>query len=415
MAYSAIISRIWVRKVNKPFVVTVSQLNRRIALILKGEKAFTDISIRGEISNFTYHSKSGHIYFTLKDETSSLKAVMFRSYAENLSFTPENGMAVIVRGSVQCFERDGIYQLYAYEIAADGEGDMANEFEVLKKKLDEEGLFKRKRPIPAVPKRIIVITSDTGAALQDILNILNRRYPFVKVLVIPAMVQGEYAPDSIASAFKKAEEIGGDTIIFGRGGGSAEDLSAFNTETVARAVFASSIPTISAVGHETDFTIADFVADLRAPTPSAAAELSVPDIKDISDALISYKDFLYKKTIGYISEKSLILRLKASDIRKESPYQKLKANEEKLRSIRESLSFSMNKLIESKESHYISMAAVIGALNPLSVLSRGYSITYKGNSPVFSADELDKGDMLTIRLNSGEITAIVEETRKGDI
>lgn len=397
---------------NKPFIVTVSQLNRRIALMLKGEKAFADISIRGEISNFTYHNKSGHIYFTLKDETSSLKAVMFRSYAENLSFTPKNGMAVIVRGSVQCFERDGVYQLYAAEIAPDGEGDIANEFEVLKKKLEEEGLFKRKRPIPAVPGRIIVITSDTGAALQDILNILGRRYPFVKVTVIPAMVQGEYAPESIASAFKKAEEIGGDTIIFGRGGGSAEDLSAFNTEIVARAVFGSSIPTISAVGHETDFTIADFVADLRAPTPSAAAELSVPDIKDISDALISYQDFLYRKTMDFINEKSLILKLKASDIRKDSPYQKLNVNEERLRSIKDTLSVSVNKLIESKENRYISMAAVIGALNPLSVLSRGYSITYKDNSAVFSADELSKGDIITVRLNEGEVTARVEETRK---
>lgn len=397
---------------NKPFIVTVSQLNRRISLMLKGEKAFSDISIRGEISNFTYHSKSGHIYFTLKDEASSLKAVMFRSYAENLSFTPENGMAVIVRGSVQCFERDGVYQLYAAEIAPDGEGDIANEFEALKSKLEKEGLFKRKRPIPTVPGRIIVITSDTGAALQDILNILCRRYPFVKVTVIPAMVQGEYAPESIASAFKKAEEIGGDTIIFGRGGGSAEDLSAFNTEIVARAVFGSSIPTISAVGHETDFTIADFVADLRAPTPSAAAELSVPDIKDISDALISYQDFLYKKTMDFINEKSLILKLKASDIRKESPCQKLKINEERLSSIKRNIQASVKKLIESKENRYISMAAIIGALNPLSVLSRGYSITYKDNSAVFSADELIKGDIVTIRLNEGSITARVEETRK---
>ena len=397
---------------NKPFIVTVSQLNRRISLMLKGEKAFSDISIRGEISNFTYHSKSGHIYFTLKDEASSLKAVMFRSYAENLSFTPENGMAVIVRGSVQCFERDGVYQLYATEIAPDGEGDIANEFEALKSKLEKEGLFKRKRPIPTVPGRIIVITSDTGAALQDILNILGRRYPFVKVTVIPAMVQGEYAPESIVSAFKKAEEIGGDTIIFGRGGGSAEDLSAFNTEIVARAVFGSSIPTISAVGHETDFTIADFVADLRAPTPSAAAELSVPDIKDISDALINYQDFLYKKTMDFINEKSLILKLKASDIRKESPCQKLKINEERLSSIKRNLQASVKKLIESKENRYISMAAVIGALNPLSVLSRGYSITYKDNSAVFSADELIKGDIVTIRLNEGSITARVEETRK---
>lgn len=397
---------------NKPFIVTVSQLNRRIALMLRAEAAFTDISVRGEISNFVYHNKSGHIYFTLKDDACALKAVMFRSNAENLKFMPENGMSVVVRGSIQCYERDGVYQLYAIEMAEEGEGQLANEFEALKKKLEEEGLFKQKRPLPVRVEKIIVITSDTGAAIQDILNILNRRYPLVKVALIPACVQGEYAPDSIASAFKKAEKLNGDLIIFGRGGGSSEDLSAFNTETVARAVFNSSIPTISAVGHETDFTIADFVADLRAPTPSAAAELAVPDIKEIENALEGYREYLYKKASDIINDKSVILKLINSDIQKKSPYNKLKMNMERLDSIYASITLSIKKQLEYKEGLYLSKAELIGALNPLSVLRRGYSITYKDDNVVFSTEELKKGDMVKIKLHSGEFTATVDKTEK---
>ncbi len=397
---------------NKPFTVTVSQLNRRVALMLRSEAAFSDISVRGEISNFVYHNKSGHIYFTLKDDACSLKAVMFRSNAENLKFMPENGMSVVVRGSIQCYERDGVYQLYAIEMTEAGEGQLANEFEALKKKLEEEGLFKQKRPLPVSVSKIIVITSDTGAAIQDILNILNRRYPLVKVALIPACVQGEYAPDSIASAFKKAESQGGDLIIFGRGGGSSEDLSAFNTEKVARAVFNSSIPTISAVGHETDFTIADFVADLRAPTPSAAAELAVPDIKEIESTLEGYREYLYKKTSDIINDKSVILRLINSDIQKKSPYNKLKMNSERLDGIYASIALSLKKLIEYKESLYLSKAELIGALNPLSVLMRGYSITYKDNNVIFSSDELAKGDKVRIKLHDGEFTATVDKTEK---
>ncbi len=397
---------------NKPFIVTVSQLNRRIALMLKSEAAFSDISVRGEISNFVYHNKSGHIYFTLKDDACALKAVMFRSNAENLKFMPENGMSVVVRGSIQCYERDGVYQLYAVEMAEAGEGQLANEFEALKKKLEEEGLFKQKRSLPVSVRKIIVITSDTGAAIQDILNILNRRYPLVKVALIPACVQGEYAPDSIASAFKKAEKLDGDLIIFGRGGGSSEDLSAFNTEIVARAVFGSSIPTISAVGHETDFTIADFVADLRAPTPSAAAELAVPDIKEIESALEGYKEYLYKKASEIINDKSVILKLINSDIQKKSPYNKLKMNMERLDSIYASIALSVKKFIEYKEGLYLSKAELIGALNPLSVLMRGYSITYKNDNVVFSSEELKEGDKVRIKLHSGEFTATVERTEK---
>ncbi len=229
---------------NKPFTVTVSQLNRKIALMLKGEKTFTDLCVRGEISDFTLHYKSGHMYFSLKDEACSVKAVMFRSYAENLGFIPENGMSVVVRGSVQCYEKDGVYQIYTSDIIPDGIGAQAVAFEQLKAKLEKEGLFSQKRPLPRFPEKICVITAETGAALQDIINILSRRYPVCKVVLIPVLVQGEKAPDSISNAFSKAGKTGADLIIFGRGGGSSDDLSAFNSEQVVRAVFESSIPKV---------------------------------------------------------------------------------------------------------------------------------------------------------------------------
>ena len=250
----------------KPFTVTVSQLNRKISFMLNGEKTFADLYVRGEISNLNINARTGHIFFTLKDENSSVRAVMFSSNADRLKFVPESGMAVVVRGSVKCFERDGVYQIYVSEMTHDGAGALSEEFDKLKARLEAAGMFAQKRDIPKIPDKICVITSETGAVLQDIRNVLSRRWPQVQVVLIPAAVQGEQAPDSLVQAFAKANETDADVIIFGRGGGSAEDLSCFNSEAVAKAIFASRIPTISAVGHETDFTIADFTADKRAPT-----------------------------------------------------------------------------------------------------------------------------------------------------
>lgn len=396
---------------NKLFVVTVSQLNRRISVLLSGEKTFADLCVRGEISNLTIHYKSGHIYFSLKDETASVKAVMFRSNAEKLDFLPEEGMSVVVRGSVQCFERDGVYQIYANEIIPEGAGKQALAFEQLKEKLSAEGLFSQKRAIPQFPKKIAVVTSETGAALQDILNILARRYPFVKVVLIPVTVQGESAPKSVASGIKTANETDADVIIFGRGGGSAEDLSAFNTELVARAVFASRIPTISAVGHEIDFSIADFTADMRAPTPSAAAELAVPEKETLSAALDTYKMRIAKQILTLFDRKLSGAENTYEKIRAKNPAQKLQNNEQLIENRHNEIRGKMQSILRSREQLVYAKAAVISALNPLAVLLRGYSIAYKKGSVISSIENVENGDEITVKLSDGEITAVVKAAK----
>ena len=279
---------------------SVSEVNRFIKQIFAAEDILYGLHIRGEISNFVNHVRSGHFYFTLKDQTSSIKCVMFRSNASRLPFLPENGMNVILRGDVQVFERDGVDQVYVADIQPDGTGALYMAYEQLKKKLDEEGLFdpQRKRPLPPYPGTIGVITSKTGAALQDILNILRRRYPVCTVKLFPALVQGEQAPESIIQAFARANRTPLDLVIVGRGGGSLEDLWAFNDEGVARAIAGCRVPVISAVGHEVDYTIADFAADLRAPTPSAAAELAVPELVNLRTMIDNYAEMVYNYTIS---------------------------------------------------------------------------------------------------------------------
>ncbi|MBR6789350.1 MAG: exodeoxyribonuclease VII large subunit, partial [Oscillospiraceae bacterium] len=269
-------------------ILTVSQINQYLKQTLDEDVQLKSIFIRGEISNFTHHLKSGHFYFTLKDAKSAIKAVMFKWNASQLRFKPSNGMSVIIFGSVQFYERDGVCQIYCTDMQPDGIGALYTAYEQLKAKLEGEGLFdpSHKKQLPAFPKRIGVITAKTGAALQDVINILSRRYPLGELVLIPALVQGEQAPASICTALKQAENAELDLLIVGRGGGSIEDLWAFNDERVARTVYACPIPVISAVGHETDYTICDFVADLRAPTPSAAAELAVPDCSVLWDEIL---------------------------------------------------------------------------------------------------------------------------------
>jgi exodeoxyribonuclease VII large subunit len=280
-------------------VVSVAQINRKIANLLKSDRALADVCVKGEISNFTNHVSTGRLYFTLKDETSLIKAVMWNT--SGLEFEPEEGMNVVVRASISAYEARGEYQLTVSEMQPDGQGALYLAFLELKERLEKLGLFEQKRALPRQPKTIAVITAESGAALQDILNVLERRNPLVRVVLIPALVQGESAPSSLVQAFHKAQSTDADVIIFGRGGGSIEDLWAFNSELVARAIFESSIPTISAVGHEVDFTIADFAADLRAPTPSVAAELAVVDIGEMYDTLLALQEDLRGRTSRLIS------------------------------------------------------------------------------------------------------------------
>ena len=397
---------------NKPFTVTVSQLNRRISLMLKNEKSFSDLCVKGEISNLTIHYKSGHIYFSLKDDMSSVKAVMFRSFTEKLSFLPEEGMSVIVRGSVQSYEKDGIYQIYASEIIPDGIGAQAAALEQLKTKLEEEGLFSQKRKLPLFPEKICVITAETGAALQDIINIIGRRYPVAEIVLLPVLVQGDKAPDSIVEAFRKSGKTGADLTIFGRGGGSSEDLSAFNDERVVRAVFESSIPTISAVGHETDVTLSDFAADLRAPTPSAAAELAVPDINEILSSLNGTAEYLRIRTNDIIERYASSIEVLSGKIRIKNPIYAISANEQMLSAKSSEINEKFRTFIHTKEHMLSEKAAVISALNPLSVLMRGYAIAYKNTKVITSADEVSVGDEIRIKLNDGEIIAEVRQTEE---
>ena len=394
-------------------VVTVSQINRRLAGLVKGDEKLRNVSVKGEISNFKEHFPSGHMYFTLKEGNSSIKAVMFKSYAERLKIYPENGMNAVVSGSVQVYERDGACQLYATGIDRDeGMGEDALSFEQLKAKLLNEGLFEQKRPLPALPKSICVVTSETGAALQDIINVLSRRYPFVTLKLVPVLVQGEGAPASIAEGIKKAQNSGCDLIIFGRGGGSAEDLSAFNAEIVARAVYNSKIPTISAVGHEIDFTIGDFVADMRAPTPSAAAELAVPDIQEIYGGILALKNRIGEKAKAKINEMRTKVNAASLLISRLNPRTRIEANEENYNKTFAAIRKDFSSIIAAKELQFKNTAELIDAFNPLKTLERGYSIVYKGGAVVSAAAEIKKGDTFTVKMSDGEFEAVAVSDRR---
>lgn len=395
-------------------VVTVSQVNRRLALLVKGDKPFQNISVRGEISNFVHHKKSGHMYFSLREGESSLKAVMFRWYADNLKIEPENGMNVVVSGSVQVFERDGVCQLYAADIQLEeGLGEGALSFEQLKEKLNKEGLFAQKRPLPYCPESICVVTSETGAALQDIINVLSRRYPFVKLKLVPVLVQGTEAPESIAKGIEFAQNSGCQLIIFGRGGGSSEDLSAFNTEVVARAVFNSKIPTISAVGHEIDYSISDFAADMRAPTPSAAAEIAVPDIREIYGNVLNLKKRIGEKAFGVVSEYEKRLSSLTSLISYFNPKNRISANEKNVNDIFNSIKKDFTAVIALKEQQLEAAVQLIEAFDPMNTLKRGYSMVARDGVAVYSAKEISVKDVVTVKMADGEFEAVVSRVNAG--
>lgn len=392
-------------------VLTVSQINRYLSFRFKEDKNIQGIMVRGEISNFISHYRSGHLYFTLKDKECAIKAVMFASAASRLKFAPEDGMSVIVSGSISVYERDGAYQIYVSDIQPDGVGAASIALEQLKKKLSKEGIFdtSHKLPVPVMPKKIGAVTSLSGAAVRDIVNVLGRRYPIGELYCVNALVQGENAPDSICRGIMKAESAGCDVIIVGRGGGSSEDLSAFNTEKVAYAIYNCKVPVISAVGHETDFTIADLAADLRAPTPSAAAELAAPsadhlleklNITDRRMAAAALK-ILDSSTDRYIA---LNGRLAA-----QSPDNRLRIGSERIDSLERRLSAAFENYMTRLDNRLNEKMVSLDALSPIKVLSRGYSLVYRDEHLINDAEKLNDGDMIRIRFGSGELDAQIKK------
>ncbi len=393
--------------------LTVTQLNEYIKAKIDSDGFLAHVTVKGEISNFTNHYKTGHFYFTVKDEGSLIKAVMFRSAASKLNFIPENGMKILARGRVSAFVRDGQYQLYCDGMEPDGIGALYFAFEQLKKKLSAEGLFDeaRKKPLPKIPTRIGVITSPTGAAIRDIINILGRRFPYAKVILYPALVQGaDAAPSLIAGMQYFNAQRNVDVIIIGRGGGSIEDLWAFNNEELARTVATSSIPTISAVGHETDFTICDFVADRRAPTPSAAAELAVPETHELMhkiDNIIGRMSLLLSRRIE--SGRQILDFYKTQGIFAH-PERMFEERKMQLLMLGQRLDGSIFAKLTADQNRLAQRAAKLEALSPLGILSRGYSVATGTNGKVISSvRDVSAGDEFSLQLTDGKITATVKE------
>ena len=394
-------------------VLTVSQINTYLKAVLDGDDNLQHLFVCGEISNFTNHYRTGHFYFTLKDEKAAIKAVMFRSAAQRLRFLPENGMRVIIRGSISLFERDGVYQLYCDDMQPDGAGDLSVAFEQRKKKLEEMGLFDplHKQQIPACPARIGVITSPTGAAVHDILNVLERRFPFATVVFCGVQVQGESAAPQIAEAIARFNELeAADVLIVGRGGGSMEDLWAFNEEVVAHAIYNSRIPVISAVGHETDFTIADFVADLRAPTPSAAAELASPDTRELLFQLDTVLDHLTALVLD--KQQFLLRRVEAQFhlLRANSPQTRLSLLESKLAQQTEKLRGSGQAMIRPYADALRSLAQKLEITSPLKTLARGYTLAEDTTGLLLRrAEDVKEGQTLCVRFADGSVQCRAEQ------
>lgn len=441
--------------------LSISDLNEYIKVMFDENSFLRKIYLKGEISNFKNHTR-GHLYFTLKDETSRISAVMFYNRALSLKFKPEDGMNVLVEGRISCYPAQGTYQIYVDSMEMDGLGNLYIEYEKLKKKLASEGLFdvKFKKPIPKYPKKIGIITASTGAAIRDILSTIKRRYPICETILFPSLVQGASAAPEIVKQIRRANEFDLDVIICGRGGGSIEDLWAFNEEMVARAIFESKIPIISAVGHEVDFTIADFVADLRAPTPTGAAEMAVPTKYDI-ECLLKEKqsrlNTLIKNNLKTKTEK--IKSLKASFVLKnpmtlyelkeqkldtlidglnKGMQKKLEEYENRLNTIKHNVvlkrplaSFEITKknlennqvkmnqfikrYIEKKEHEMKLLANTLKLVNPLNILDKGYSLVAKDNKIIKDSDEIEIEDTIQIKLKKGELTAIVKEKKEWKI
>ncbi|MTH52351.1 exodeoxyribonuclease VII large subunit [Bacillus mangrovi] len=436
--------------------VTVTALTKYIKRKFDVDPHLTDIWVKGELSNVKLHSR-GHLYFTLKDEQSRILGVMFASQNKGMKFRPENGMKVLLRGEISVYEQSGQYQIYAKEMQPDGIGSLYLAYEELKKNLQKEGLFddRHKKPVPAFPQTIGVVTSPTGAAVRDILITIKRRYPLAKVIIFPALVQGMNAGQSVASSIKKANSHGSiDTLIVGRGGGSIEELWAFNEEAVARAIFDSDIPVISAVGHETDYTIADFAADLRAPTPTGAAELAVPHFADLLEKTAERKGrilrsmqekltkdkerlkgyersyaFRYPKQLYEQKEQMLDQLLeslrkemkrtleakkehfqtKARRLERVHPRAQAKAAVQRYEQVQKSLKREMGQVLSVKQREFSHSLEKLNALNPLKIMERGYSLVYKEEELVKTIGDAAPGDELRVRLQDGALICEVRE------
>ena len=411
--------------------ITVIQLSKYLKYKFDNDVNLDTVYLKGEISNFKAHSR-GHFYFTLKDEESRINAVMFSSSASKIKFVPQDGMKVLVTGKVTVYPQNGGYQIYVNEMLEDGVGNLYIAYEQLKKKLEEEGLFDKahKKKIPYIPNRIGVVTAPTGAAIRDIISTIKRRWPLAEIILFPSLVQGEFAKEDIVKQIKMAENFDLDTLIVGRGGGSIEDLWAFNEEIVARAIYDSSIPIISAVGHEIDFTIADFVADMRAPTPTGAAEMAVPNISDVNN-LISQINIRLNKAISNKIEfsKRRLLDIKSRHIFKE-PIKIYEAKEQKFDFLMEKLKYNIlniytnrsntylkikeniifknpSVLFEKKQNDYLRLISKLETLSPLLTIKRGYSISRVNNKVINSIKDVKKKDLVEIELSDGKINAEV--------
>lgn len=407
--------------------ITVTQLTRYIKYKIDNDVNLNEVFLKGEISNFKAHSR-GHFYFTLKDEGSRINAIMFTSSTKKIKFMPQDGMKVLVTGKISVFEANGGYQIYVNDMLEDGIGNLYIAFEQLKKKLEQEGLFKKeyKKKIPKIPTRVGVVTAPTGAAIKDIISTIKRRWPLAEIILFPSLVQGENAKEDIVRQIERAKDYQLDTLIVGRGGGSIEDLWPFNEEIVARSIFDCNIPVISAVGHEIDFTIADFVADLRAPTPTGAAELAVPQIADVKNYLNQLqirlnKAMQHKININiqkleeiksrYIFQNPITI-YQAKELQFDSLLERLKSTSKNLITTKEKKYITImssyvlqnpEKLIEKKENKYLQLISKLETLSPLLTIKRGYTITKKDGKVITTSKVLNKKDILEVEFSDGII------------
>ena len=396
--------------VNERKALSVTQINLYIKEVISRDDILSDVLVKGELSNFKAHS-SGHMYMSLKDESGVMRAVMFRSAAARLNFRPQNGMKVIAHGRVAVYERDGQYQLYIDDMQQEGQGDLYAAFEQLKKKLAAEGLFdpKHKKPLPKYPKKVGVVTAPTGAAIRDIINVLSRRFSYSDVVLYPVLVQGENSAASIVSAIEyfNATKLA-DVLIVGRGGGSIEDLWSFNEEVVARAIYDSRIPIVSAVGHEIDFTISDFVADLRAPTPSAAAELVVPSQIELNEKFNNVYRMLYRQAMQVIERGRMRVERCSDRPVFKNPVSKINDERQYLDSLSHMFKTACKAALRTKRQELAEAAAKLNGLSPLGTLGRGYSLTKDDSGRVVrSVSQVNSGDMINVTVADGDFSARV--------